>query len=524
MSNHPATIVLKTPPASIEDIVAIAREGARIEISPAVEQRIVAARAVVDRYAELNLPAYGLTTGLGAGVETRLKADDLVAFQIRVPQARAVGVGCALSREAVRAMIAVRVAGMAAGGAGVSLSIFKALVAALNAGFHPVVPSLGSIGAADLAPLAHMGCALLGHGEAELDGEVMPAQAALEKAGLTPLDLGPKDGHALIGANSLSVSQACLLVHDIERLFDWSLLAVALNFEAFRVNITAFDDRALAARPAFGQRAVAARLRDILSGSLLFAEGAARRLQDPLSYRCVPQVWGALSHAIAEAREATLIELTSSGDNPVVLASEGLILSHANFDLTAFVLAWERLGQALAHCAAATAYRTMKIMSPGISDLPRFLTTTGQNRAGFATVQKTVSALEAEIRHLALPVSLTPIPVADGLEDQASMAPRVLAKTGAIVERLRYLVAIELVTSAQATDLRGVADQLGTGTGDAYRIVRSLVEPVGEDRALGPDFMRLAKAIENSAPPASGQTARQTSLNRLPGLLPGKPA
>lgn len=503
MNSAPETVVLKTPPATIGDIVAIARHDARIEISPEVEQRMAAARAVVDRYAELNLPAYGLTTGLGAGVDTRLAADDLVTFQIRVPQARAVGVGAALPREAVRAMMAVRVAGMAAGGSGVSPRIVGSMVAALNAGFHPVVPSLGSIGAADLAPLAHMGRALLGYGEAEFGGEVMPALEALKRAGLEPLALGPKDGHAIVVANSLSVSQACLVLHDIERLFEWSLLSVALNFEGFRANTTAFDDRALAARPAFGQRAVAARLRELLSGSSLLAEGAARRLQDPLSYRCAPQVWGALSHAMAEAREATEIELSSSGDNPVVLTSEGLILSHANFDLTAFVLAWERLGQALAHCAAATAYRTMKIMSPGMSDLPRFLTSMGQNRSGFATVQKTVSALEAEIRHLAAPVSLTPIPVADGVEDQASMAPSVLAKTATIVERLRYLVAIELIASAQAVDLRGVQDELGAGSGDAYRFVRSLVEPLGEDRAQGPDFMCLGDAISHAAPAGS---------------------
>ena len=161
----------------------------------------------------------------------------------------------------------------------------------------------------------------------------------------------------------------------------------------------------------------------LLGGSSLLAEGARRRLQDPLSYRCAPQVWGALLHAMEEARQVTEIELASSGDNPVVLTAEELMLSHGNFDMTAFVLAWERLGQAMAHCAAATAHRTMKIMSPGMSELPRFLTPMGQSRTGFATVQKTVSAMEAEIRHLALPVSLTPIPVADGVEDHASMAP-----------------------------------------------------------------------------------------------------
>lgn len=493
-------VSLTDTPPTLNDIAAIARHDARIALSPAVENRIISARAVVDRYLEADRPVYGLTTGLGAGVDTRLATDDLIAFQLRVPQARAVGVGPNLPRETVRAMMAARVAGMAAGGSGVSLPVLQGLVAALNAGFHPVVPSLGSIGAADLAPLAHMGRALLGDGEAEVDGVVMPASEALIKAGLEPLPFAPKDGHVLVVANSLSVGRACLCIEDIERLFGWSLAAVALNFEAFRANVSAFDDRALAARPAFGQREAAARLRDLLSGSSLLLDGAARRLQDPLSYRCAPQVWGALLHAIGEARDITEIEIASSGDNPVVLADEGLILSHGNFDMTAFVLAWERLGQAMAHCAAATAYRTMKIMSAAMSELPRFLTSLGQSRNGFATVQKTVSALEAEVRHFAMPMSLAPIPVADGIEDQASMAPSVLAKTEAIVERLRYLVAIELIVSAQAVELRGVDGELGTGTGQAYRQVRSLVSPLGEDRAQGPDFESLAAFIADNSP------------------------
>lgn len=494
------TIVSFTTAApSVRDIVAIARHNAQVTASPKVEEKILAARAIVDRYIAADLPVYGLTTGLGAGVDTRLATDDLIAFQLRVPQARAVGVGTPLPREVVRAMMAVRIAGMAAGGSGVSLPVFSGLIAALNAGFHPVVPSLGSIGAADLAPLAHMGRALLGDGQAEVGGIVMAASEALVAAGLEPLRLAPKDGHAIVVANSLSVARACLCLADVEQLFDWSLAAVALNFEAFRANVSVFDDRALAARPAFGQRETAARLRDLLSGSSLLADGAARRLQDPLSYRCAPQVWGALLHAIGEARQATEIELASSGDNPVVLVEEGLMVAQGNFDLTAFVLSWERLGQALAHCAAGTAYRTMKIMSAGMSDLPRFLTPLGQSRTGFATVQKTVSALEVEIRHLAAPVSLTPIPAADGVEDQASMAPSVLAKTEAIIERLRYLVAIELIASAQAVELRGVENELGKGTREAYRQIREHVPPLAEDRAQGPDFDRIADFIRYAA-------------------------
>jgi histidine ammonia-lyase len=502
---HPArAIIFGDAPPKVGDVVAVARERAVIAVDPSAEARVQAARAVVERYAASEVPVYGLTTGLGAGVDTKLSADDLVAFQRRTVPARAVGVGAPAATEVVRAMMTVRAGGMAAGGSGVSLPVFRALVAAINAGLHPIVPSLGSIGAGDLAPLAHMAYGLMGGGEAEFGGQVMPASDALAAAGLAPLDLGPKDGHALLVANAFSVGRACLVLADIQRLTAWIEAGAALNFEAFRANVSVLDDRALAARPAFGQRLAAAHVRALLAGSTLWQDGAARRVQDPLSYRCVPQVFGALLHATEEALTATEIELASSGDNPVVLAQDGLILSHGNFDMTAFVLAWERLGQALAHVATGTAYRCLKIMSPGFSDLPRFLTPLGASRTGFATVQKTISAMEAEIRHLALPISLSPLPAADGVEDQASMAPSVIAKTADILDRLRYLAAIELIASAQAVDLRGVADQLGTGTKAAYAFVRGNVPALDEDRAQGFDFDLLAAAIQDSdmlAPP-----------------------
>jgi histidine ammonia-lyase len=240
---------------------------------------------------------------------------------------------------------------------------------------------------------------------------------------------------------------------------------------------------------------VAAQLRELLAGSGLFVEGAARRIQDPLSYRCIPQVWGALRHAIDEARAATEIELASSGDNPVVLAHEDRIVSHGNFDMTAFVLSWERLSQALAHAAAGTANRTIKLMSPTMSGLPRFLAAQGQNRIGFAILQKPISAVEAEIRFLASPISLTPIAVSDWVEDQASMAPGAVAKVTQIVDRFRYLVAMELISSAFAVDIRGMAAQLGSGTTEAYKAVRDRVTPLDDDRELGSDTARVAEMI-----------------------------
>ncbi|QIG51449.1 histidine ammonia-lyase [Nordella sp. HKS 07] len=488
-------IRLTAAPLRAEDIAAIARRRSRVEISPDIHARIRTSRAVVERHAAQKRPIYGLTTALGAAVDTPLGEEDLIAYQRRIAFGHAVGFGPALPRDAVRAMMAVRIAGMAAGGTGISPSVFEGLVAALNAGLHPVVPALGSLGAADLSPLAHMTLGLMGHGQAEYGGEILPAAEALKRAGLPPLEIHAKDGHAIIVANSLSVAQGCLALEDVERAYLWSLKAIALNLEAFRGNVSALDDGAMAARPAFGQREVAAQLRDLLAGSALFADGAARRIQDPLSYRCVPQVWGALSHAIEEARAATEIELASSGDNPVVLAAEDRIVSHGNFDMTAFVLSWERLGQALAHAAAAIANRTIKLMSPVVAGLPRFLASEGQNRIGLAILQKPIAALEAEIRFLANPMSLTPIAVSDWIEDQASMAPGVIAKLSQIIDRLRYLIAMELIASAHALEIRGVMPELGRGAAEAYAAVRGYVAPLTEDRELGSDTARIAEMI-----------------------------
>jgi histidine ammonia-lyase len=489
------SVVFGEAPPKLEDIVAVARQGARIEISQAVEDRILASRAVIERYVASNTPAYGVTTGLGASVDTALGADDLAAFQRRTVPAHTVGVGPSAATDIVRAMMATRAACMAAGGAGVSPSVFHGLVDAVNAKFHPMIPILGSIGAADLSQLSHMASGLLGEGEAEYGGRVMPATKALAAAGLKPVVFGPKDGHALFVSNAYSVGHACLVLHDVNHLYGWMELAAVLDFEAFRANLSVLDDRALAARPAFGQRRAAEGLRHLLAGSSLWQANAARQIQDPLSYRCIPQVFGALLHARDEARAATEIELASSGDNPVILGKEDVILSHGNFDLTAFVLAWEQLGQALAHVATGTAYRCLKLMSPGFSDLPRFLTPMGQSRTGFSTVQKTISALEAGIRHLALPVSFAPLPAADGVEDQASMAPSVIDKTATIVERLRHLVAIELMLSAQALDLRNPPGPLSGGASAAHAFVRKIVERLSDDRAPSPDIIRLSEEI-----------------------------
>jgi histidine ammonia-lyase len=494
-------LILGAGPITPGDIVRVARELVPVALAPQARARLVAGRALVERLARGDQLIYGLTTGLGAGVDTRLPADDIEAFQRRAVRARSVAVGPTLPREAVRAMMVARAAGMARGGSGVALAVFDALIAALNAGVHPVVPRRGSIGAADLALLSHMSLVLVGEGRAELGGMELDGAEALRRAGLAPVAFGPKDGHALIVANAFSAGTGALAWVDAEATLSALTIAAALSLEAFRANLSPLDPRVQAARPAPGQAAMAERLRALLAGSALWQAGAARRVQDPLSFRCVAPVHGAALAALDVARQSLDVELNSAVENPVVLEADGVMLSNGNFDVTALSLGFEMLGQALAQCATTAARRILKLMSPAMTDLPRFLTPRAQNHSGFSTVQKTVGTLEAEIRHLALPVSLNVLPAADGVEDHASMAPRVIEKTAEIVERLRYLAAIELMAAAQAIDLRPVRE-LGPVMRRAHDAIRARVPTLGDDRSTHPDMEALAALI------ASGDLAR----------------
>lgn len=481
----------------IGTVARVSRQGASVQFTEAARQRIAADRAVVDRLARGELPIYGLTTGLGAAVDTPLPPEDIALFQTRAVLARSVGVGPRLPREMVRAAMFARLAGMAAGGSGVSAAVAEGLLALLNAGVHPVVPSIGSIGAADLAPLAHMALPLIGMGEAEYRGAVMPAGEALRLAGLRSLELGPKDGLALINSNAASAGAGALVLCDTELALKSLDLSAALSLEGFRANLSPLDPRAQEVRPVPAQAAAASRLSAILAGSDLWQAGSARRVQDPLSLRCISPVHGAALDAIDYARRAVEAEFNGSGDNPVVIARDGVMLSTANFDATGLALGFELLGQALAHSAGLCGGRTMKLLSPRFSGLPRFLTPRGQTRTGFGTVQKTVAALEAEIRHLALPASLGVHAAADGVEDHATMLPRVVAKTGEILKRLHWLVAVELMVAAQALDLRPA--RLGEPLRAVHAALRAVVPKLEEDRVLGPDIERIASLVESGA-------------------------
>jgi histidine ammonia-lyase len=481
----------------IADVVRVARDGTRVSLEEPALARLAQARAVVDTLAAGDTPIYGLNSALGANTGKAILEPDRAAYQLRAIRARAVGVGPRHPTDVVRAAMFARVAGMACGGSGVSPDVPKMLVRMLNACLHPVVPSRGSIGVADLAPLSHIALVLVGEGEAEFAGRTLPGAQALALAGLAPIALGAKDGLALISANAVTVGHAALVLHDCARALDALNVGAALSFEAFRANLSPLDPRVQSARPARGQREVAQRLTALLDGSGLWSTGAARRVQDPLSFRCVTQVHGAALAAIAMARDDVEVELNSAADSPLVLAATGEMLSNGNFHLPGLALAFDALAMALSHCATLCVARCQRQYSPAFSGLPLQLTSRGPEHSGFATIQKTLTALANEIRHLANPASLDCMPVSESVEDHAPMAANVVAKAARMIPLLRDLAAIELVTAAQGIDLRPVAPRaLGHGTRAAYEAVRARVPMLDEDRPLGPDVERIADGLD----------------------------
>lgn len=488
------TLILTGSELTPEAVIAVARDHRRVTLADSALAAMAASRAIVQRYLAEDRPAYGLTTGLGPRVVERVPREELAAFSRITVLGRAQAIGEPLGREVVRAAMLVRANGLARGGAGAQPALAQSLVAALNAGFHPVVPSIASVGASDLCLMAHIGLALIGEGDAEHDGLRQPAAGALARAGLAALELGPKDGLAICSANAVSAGQGALALYDAGLLLAQADLAAALSMEGFRANLSPLDPRVAAARPAPGQMESAERLRRFLTGGALTRPGAARRVQDPLSLRCVSQVHGSFAAALEFARPAVMAEINGAGDNPLVLPDTGEMLSTGNFHTPALALAFDALGLALSQMANLAANRVQRLLTERLSALPTGLTRRNMTRVGFGAATKTLEALAAQIRHLANPVSVDQRASADNVEDDTTNAAYAVAKTARMIDRLRLVVAFELLAAAQAVEL-AEADRLGHGTAAAYRAVRDLVPALDEDRPLGEDVERLAMQL-----------------------------
>ncbi len=492
------TITIGDGPLSIEDLVSIARSGARVEVSAGVRERVRAARRMVEQWVQEGRPVYGVTTGFGALCDVAIPREQTRALQENILMSHAAGVGDALPAEVVRAIMAVRIQDLSRGRSGVRELTLDALVDLLNAGVEPVVPEKGSVGASgDLAPMAHLALVLIGKGEAWYHGTRMSGAKALEAAGLRPLHLEAGEGLALINGTQVMAALCALAVHDAGMLAATADIACSISLEVLMGTNVEFDPRIHAARPHPGQiEAADAMYRVTKNSAIMSSHKECGRIQDAYTLRCSPQVHGASRDAIRHVRRVVEIELGSATTNPLIFPETGEFLLGGNFHGQPLALAADYLCMAAAELASISERRVERLVNPQLSGLPAFLVTDSGLNSGFMIAQYTAAALVSENKVLSHPASVDSIPTSANKEDHVSMGTIAARKCRSVIANAQTVIAIELLCGCQAVDLL-TKGRPGIGTEAAYRACRRVVPVLEKDRELGVDIDRMVSLVRS---------------------------
>ncbi len=477
-----------------QQVAAIA-DGARLDLTDGAQQRIRAARALIESVVALGVRAYGVNTGVGALCDVIVSEPKQAALSRNIVMSHAVGVGPALETAAVRAILAAAVNNFAHGYSGVRLELVERLLALLGHDCVPEVPGSGSVGY--LSYMAHIGLVLLGSGEARHRGLLMSGAEALRLSNVEPLVLGAKEGLSLVNGTPCATGLSALALSRAERLLDWADVIAAMSFENLHGQLAAFDAAALQLRVSAGVALVGGRLREMLADSAILAAAAGRRTQDALSLRAIPQVHGAARDVFAQVARVVDEELASVTDNPVVLGTtqSPRALSTANAVGAALGLGADSLGVAVAEVAAMSERRIDRLVNPLVSRLPAFLAAEEGVASGFMIAQYTAVSLVADNRRLAAPASLDG-GVTSGLqEDHLSHATPGALKLLKILDNAEIILAIELLAAVQAYELQPGTEARAGRTEAIYRSVRAVIDHYRDDRPLSGDIERARQML-----------------------------
>jgi histidine ammonia-lyase len=429
-------------------------QGAPARLDDASLTRIRASAASVERIVAGGETVYGINTGFGLLANTRIPADRLAELQRNLILSHSCGLGDALPRHVVRLMIVLKLLGLGRGYSGVRPLVIGALESLLDRDAMPLIPAQGSVGASgDLAPLAHLIAAMMGEGRIDVAGDILPAKDALAKLNIEPLELGPKEGLALINGTQASTAIALDALFMAERVFGAAIAAGALSVDALKGSVKPFDPRLSEVRGQPGQIRAAAEIRDLLDGSEIMAShGRCGRVQDPYSFRCQPQVMGASLDLLVNAARTLTIEAGAVTDNPVVFEDEDIAISGGNFHAQPVAFAADIIAMAMCEVGSLSERRTAVLIDPKMSGLPAFLTDDGGVNSGLMIPQVTAAALVSENKSLAFPASVDSIPTSAGQEDHVSMAPIAARKAATIARNVAGIVGVELIAAAQGVD------------------------------------------------------------------------
>jgi len=470
--------------------------GEAASLDQASMERVVQSAAAVQRIVAGGETVYGVNTGFGMLANTRIPEDRLGELQSNLILSHSAGVGDPLPRHVTRLMIVLKLLGLGRGHSGVRRLVIDALQRLLDADAMPLIPSQGSVGASgDLAPLAHLIAALMGYGRVCVAGEVMDAQAALRRLGLEPLQLGPKEGLALINGTQASTALALDALFRGERVFSAAVAAGALSVDALKGSAKPFDPRISKLRGQPGQIRVARAINDLLQGSeILTSHVKCDRVQDPYSFRCQPQVMGSALDLLDNSARTLTIEAAAVTDNPIVFADDDSAISGGNFHAQPVAFAADTIAMALCEVGSMSERRVSVLVDPKMSGLPAFLTQDSGVNSGLMIPQVTAAALVSENKSLAFPASVDSIPTSAGQEDHVSMAPIAARKAATIARNTAGVIAVELMAAAEGIDYHA---PLATSANlqQVYSAVRKLSPHFTADRYWANEISALQAAV-----------------------------
>ncbi len=470
--------------------------GAPASLDDASLTRISASAASVDRIVAGGETVYGINTGFGLLASTRIPADRLAELQRNLILSHSCGLGDALPRHVVRLMIVLKLLGLGRGFSGVRPLVIDALQGLLDRDAMPLIPAQGSVGASgDLAPLAHLIAALMGEGRIDVAADILPARDALDKLGMEPLELGPKEGLALINGTQASTAIALNALFMAERVFGAALAAGALSVDALKGSAKPFDPRISALRGQPGQIRVAAAIAELLDGSAILASpGRCGKVQDPYSFRCQPQVMGASLDLLVNAARTLTIEAGAVTDNPIVFPDEDSAISGGNFHAQPIAFAADTIAMALCEVGSISERRTAVLVDPKMSGLPPFLTDDPGINSGLMIPQVTAAALVSENKSMAFPASVDSIPTSAGQEDHVSMAPIAARKACQIARNAAGVVAVELIAAAQGVDHHAPLKTSGK-LQSIHATVRAISPRLEADRYWADEMASMQSAV-----------------------------
>ena len=472
-------------------------EPVAVDLGDDARRRIAESNEFIEDVVAHGDTVYGVNTGFGQLASVRIGDEDLARLQENLVRSHAVGVGEDLDDDVVRLVMLMKVIALAEGFSGVRLELVEKLCGLVNNNIYPRIPSRGSVGASgDLAPLAHMAGALIGIGEVRVRGSLVPAAIALKEAGIEPLQLAPKEGLALLNGTQVSTALALAAVFRTENVLSAALMAGAMSSDAIKGSDTPFDRRIQSVRGHGGQIAVAAVLRDLMTGSDIRASHiGCDRVQDPYSIRCQPQVVGACLDVLRHVCSVLETEANAVTDNPLVFTDSRSVLSGGNFHAEPVALAADYLALAIAEIGALSERRIALLIDSHLSGLPAFLVEHGGLNSGFMMAQVTAAALASENKSHAHPASVDSIPTSANQEDHVSMSTYAARRLHTMLDNVADIVAIELLAAAQGIDFHH-PQKSSPAIEDVMAAIRELAPKYTEDRSLSADIRRIAVTID----------------------------